>query len=79
LLVRGGESDVLTPGIAREFTELAASATLAEVPRAGHMVAGDNNDAFTEAIRAWLDTIATHTSTSPRLRETPIASRRTRQ
>jgi pimeloyl-ACP methyl ester carboxylesterase len=56
LLVRGADSDVLTADIAREFIELAATATLAEVPRAGHMVAGDNNDAFTAAIRAWLDT-----------------------
>ncbi len=58
LLVRGAESDVLSAGIAREFTELAATATLAEVPRAGHMVAGDNNNAFTAAIREWLDTFA---------------------
>jgi pimeloyl-ACP methyl ester carboxylesterase len=58
LLVRGGESDVLSAGIAREFIELAPSATLAEVPHAGHMVAGDNNDAFTAVIRAWLDTFA---------------------
>jgi pimeloyl-ACP methyl ester carboxylesterase len=57
LLVRGADSDVLTAGIAREFTELAANATLAEVPDAGHMVAGDNNDAFATAIRAWLDTL----------------------
>jgi pimeloyl-ACP methyl ester carboxylesterase len=61
LLVRGADSDVLTTGIAREFTELAASATLAEVPHAGHMVAGDNNNAFTTAIRAWLDTFAART------------------
>jgi pimeloyl-ACP methyl ester carboxylesterase len=46
---------VLSVGVAREFIELAPSATMAEVPRAGHMVAGDNNDAFTAAIRAWLD------------------------
>jgi pimeloyl-ACP methyl ester carboxylesterase len=58
LLVRGADSDVLTTSIAREFTELAENATLAEVPRAGHMVAGDSNDAFTTAIRAWLDTFA---------------------
>ncbi len=56
LLVRGAESDVLTADIAREFIELAATATLVEVPCAGHMVAGDNNDAFIAAIRAWLDT-----------------------
>jgi pimeloyl-ACP methyl ester carboxylesterase len=54
LLVRGAESDVLSADVAREFVQLAPSATLAEVPHAGHMVAGDNNDAFTAAIRAWL-------------------------
>ncbi len=58
LLVRGADSDVLTAAIAREFVELAPAASLTEVSRAGHMVAGDNNDAFTAAIRAWLDTFA---------------------
>ena len=62
LLVRGAASDVLTTSIAHEFIELAANATLAEVPHAGHMVAGDNNDAFTAAIRTWLDTLAARTS-----------------
>jgi pimeloyl-ACP methyl ester carboxylesterase len=57
LLVRGADSDVLTRAIALEFIELAPSAALAEVPGAGHMVAGDNNNAFTSAIRAWLDTL----------------------
>jgi pimeloyl-ACP methyl ester carboxylesterase len=56
LLIRGGNSDVLTTSIAREFVALAATATLVEVPNAGHMVAGDDNDAFTAAIRTWLDT-----------------------
>ena len=56
LLVRGADSDVLSADIAREFIELAPTATVAEVPSAGHMVAGDNNEAFTAAIRAWLDT-----------------------
>jgi pimeloyl-ACP methyl ester carboxylesterase len=59
LLVRGGESDVVSASIAREFVDLAANGTLAEVPSAGHMVAGDNNDAFTAAIHAWLDAITT--------------------
>jgi peroxiredoxin len=58
LLVRGADSDVLTAGIAREFTGLAANATLAEVPEASHMVAGDNNDAFTATISAWLGELA---------------------
>lgn len=58
LLVRGAESDVLTQAIAREFLSLAPSASLAEVPSAGHMVAGDNNDAFTAAIYGWLEALA---------------------
>jgi pimeloyl-ACP methyl ester carboxylesterase len=65
LLVRGADSDVLSTSIAREFIELAATATLAEVPFAGHMVAGDNNNAFTAAIRAWLDTFTARTSPRP--------------
>jgi pimeloyl-ACP methyl ester carboxylesterase len=72
LLVRGADSDVLSTSVAREFIELAASSTLAEVPRAGHMVAGDNNNAFAAAIRAWLDTSATRT----RARTIEQASRR---
>ncbi len=56
LLVRGADSDVLSADIAHEFIQLAPTATLTEVPHAGHMVTGDNNDAFTAAIRAWLDT-----------------------
>jgi pimeloyl-ACP methyl ester carboxylesterase len=57
LLVRGGASDVLTTDISCEFLELAPTATLAEVPGAGHMVAGDNNAAFTTTIRTWLDAL----------------------
>ena len=53
---------MLSASIAHEFIELAPTATLAEVPCAGHMVVGDNNDAFTAAIRSWLDTFAPHTS-----------------
>jgi|HubBroStandDraft_6_1064221.scaffolds.fasta_scaffold54468_1 pimeloyl-ACP methyl ester carboxylesterase len=56
LLVRGADSDVVTVEIAREFSELAPVCTVVEVASAGHMVAGDNNDAFTAAIRAWLET-----------------------
>jgi pimeloyl-ACP methyl ester carboxylesterase len=55
LVVRGADSDVLTPAIAGEFIGLTADATLVEVPDAGHMVAGDDNDAFAAAIAAWLE------------------------
>jgi pimeloyl-ACP methyl ester carboxylesterase len=56
LLVRGADSDVVTVEIAREFAELAPVCSVVEVPSAGHMVAGDNNDAFTAVIRGWLET-----------------------
>jgi pimeloyl-ACP methyl ester carboxylesterase len=65
LLVRGAESDVLTAPIACEFTELAEGSTLAEVPHAGHMVAGDNNDAFSAAICTWLEAFAAHSLATP--------------
>lgn len=65
LLVRGAESDVLSADVAHEFTELATTATLAEVSHAGHMVAGDNNDAFTAAIRVWLDAFTARTLQGP--------------
>jgi pimeloyl-ACP methyl ester carboxylesterase len=54
LLVRGADSDVLSADVARELVDIAADATVVEVPGAGHMVAGDNNGAFTAAICGWL-------------------------
>jgi pimeloyl-ACP methyl ester carboxylesterase len=62
LLVRGAESDVLSASIALEFVELATTATLTEVPHAAHMVAGDDNGAFTAAISTWLDTLGARTA-----------------
>lgn len=75
LLVRGSDSDVLTEAVTQEFAELAASATVVEVSGAGHMVAGDNNDAFTNAIRVWLDTPFARTSqTSQQVEGAPRGS-----
>lgn len=54
LLVRGGLSDVVSPAGAREFLDLVPGAEYREVPRAAHMVAGDSNDRFTEAIVTFL-------------------------
>jgi pimeloyl-ACP methyl ester carboxylesterase len=54
LLVRGTESDVVSIRGARELLELIPGARLAEVPQAGHMVAGDDNDAFSAEIEAFL-------------------------
>jgi pimeloyl-ACP methyl ester carboxylesterase len=54
LLVRGALSDVLSPEIAREFCALVPGARCVDVAGAGHMVAGDRNDRFVDAIMAFL-------------------------
>lgn len=54
LLVRGRESDVLSEEGAREFLELVPHARYADVSDAGHMVAGDRNDLFTDAVVGFL-------------------------
>lgn len=54
LLVRGASSDVVSPqGIAR-LRALIPDARIEEIGGAGHMVAGDRNDAFGDAVGAFL-------------------------
>ena len=50
LLVRGGLSDVLTEEGAAEFLRLCPHAEYVNVIDAGHMVAGDRNDSFGQAV-----------------------------
>ena len=50
LLVRGRTSDLLSEQGARAFLALVPHARYADVSGAGHMVAGDRNDAFTRAV-----------------------------
>ncbi len=54
LLVRGRLSDLVSEELAREFLELVPHAAYADVSGAGHMVAGDENDAFTRAVVEFL-------------------------
>jgi len=54
LLVRGRMSDLVTVEAAEEFLALAPHAKFADVSGAGHMVAGDRNDAFTKAVVEFL-------------------------
>jgi pimeloyl-ACP methyl ester carboxylesterase len=54
LLVRGKLSDVLSEEASREFIERVPHAELVDVADALHMVAGDRNDRFTEAVLAFL-------------------------
>jgi pimeloyl-ACP methyl ester carboxylesterase len=55
LLVRGKVSDLLSEEGARELLELVPHAEYANVAGAGHMVAGDRNDLFNDAIVGFLD------------------------
>jgi pimeloyl-ACP methyl ester carboxylesterase len=55
LLVRGKLSDVLGDEEVRQFLELVPQAKYVDVTGAGHMIAGDSNDLFTEAVLGFLD------------------------
>jgi pimeloyl-ACP methyl ester carboxylesterase len=53
-LVRGQSSELVSEEGARQFLELVPTARFTDVPRAHHMVAGDRNDAFIDAVLAFL-------------------------
>jgi pimeloyl-ACP methyl ester carboxylesterase len=57
LLVRGRQSDLLSEQGAREFLDIVPHARYADVGGAGHMVAGDRNDAFNDAVVSFLHDI----------------------
>jgi pimeloyl-ACP methyl ester carboxylesterase len=52
-------SDVLSEEGVRQFRELVPRAEFVDVAGAGHMVAGDKNDVFNEAIVQFLGAAAT--------------------
>ncbi len=54
LLVRGASSELVSEKHAREFLALAPHAKMVDVAGARHMVAGDSNDAFSDAIIEFL-------------------------
>jgi len=54
LLVRGKVSDLLSEEGARELLELVPHAEYVNVEGAGHMVAGDRNDLFNDAVTSFL-------------------------
>ena len=57
LLVRGRQSDVLSEDGAQDFLTLVPHARYVDVSEAGHMVAGDRNDLFTDAVVRFLATL----------------------
>ncbi|MBC2592372.1 alpha/beta fold hydrolase [Rhodococcus aetherivorans] len=55
MLVRGAQSNVVSAAGAKELRELIPTATVIDVPGAGHMVAGDDNDVFSGGLKGFLD------------------------
>jgi len=55
LVVRGAESDILSPEVAKKMTERLPAGRLVEIPGAGHTVPADRPDDFVRHVRAFLD------------------------
>lgn len=62
LLIRGLLSDLVTDETVAALRRAAPQAEYVDVRGAGHMVAGDDNDAFTDAVIAFLDSRVRSTS-----------------
>ena len=58
LLVRGGQSDVVSDEGVSELLSLIPGAEYVNVPATGHMVAGDDNDVFTRRVNGFLAGLA---------------------
>lgn len=54
LVIRGAESDILSPEIAEKMIQALPAGTLVEIAEAGHTVPGDQPAAFARAVRAFL-------------------------
>ncbi len=54
LLVRGAQSDVVSEASVKEFLGAVPHADYVDVSDTGHMLAGDDNDAFTSAVLSFL-------------------------
>lgn len=55
LLIRGGRSRIVSETGVREFLQMVPHAEFVDISGAHHMVAGDANDAFNEAVFAFVD------------------------
>ena len=62
LLVRGAQSDVVSDASVQEFLAAVPGASFVDIAGAGHMVAGDHNDAFSVAV---VDFLAEHVGANP--------------
>jgi pimeloyl-ACP methyl ester carboxylesterase len=57
LLVRGGSSELVSEDLARAFVGMVPNAAYVDVHGARHMVAGDENDPFTEVVLDFIGTL----------------------
>jgi esterase len=55
LIVRGTETDLLSPQTAQRMVDTLPNGKLVEVEKSGHMVFEDNPDGFLEAVQPFLD------------------------
>ena len=55
LLIRGKMSELVTEAAVEEFRRTVPHAKYTDVSDAGHMVAGDNNEIFTQALIEFLE------------------------
>jgi non-heme chloroperoxidase len=57
LIIRGGISDVVSERVMAEFLDAVPHVRSMTVSGAGHMVAGDSNHAFTNAVISFLEEV----------------------
>ena len=57
MLVRGAKSELVTQKAVEEFLQMVPHAKFNDINEAGHMVAGDKNDAFAQAAISFLDEV----------------------
>ncbi|MGH7373580.1 MAG: alpha/beta fold hydrolase, partial [Candidatus Rokuibacteriota bacterium] len=55
LVVRGADSDILSPEVAKKLVERLPDGRLVEIPGAGHTVPADRPDEFVSQLRAFLE------------------------
>lgn len=58
LLVRGAESDIVRAENIAEMRELVPQTQVLEVPKAAHMLVGDQNDIFSRGVIGFLESLA---------------------
>ena len=57
LLIRGGRSELVSEAEVKDFLSLVPHARFTDVIEAGHMIAGDRNDIFTDAVLEFLNAL----------------------